>query len=56
MECGRLRHPYIAVLKEGRLSYGGNQLWSRKKAVQNYGCGVSAWTDLLLSLRFHMGS
>lgn len=53
MECGRLRHPYIAVMKEGRLSYGGNQQWSRKKAVQKYGCGVIAGTDLLLYLSLH---
>ena len=53
MEYGRLKYPYIAVMKEGSLSYGGNQQWSSKKTIQKYGCGVIAGTDLLLYLSLH---
>lgn len=53
METGRLKNPYIAVMKDGKLSYGGNQGWGKGKTLQKYGCGVIAGTDMLLYLSLH---
>lgn len=50
---GKLKHPYIAVMKEGKLSYGGNQEWWKKRTMSAYGCGVIAATDVLLYLDLH---
>lgn len=53
MGTGRLKHPYIAVRKDGKLSYGGNQSWGKSAALRKYGCGVIAGTDLILYLSLH---
>lgn len=53
MNTGRLKHPYIAVMKDGDLFYGGNQSWSKGVILKKYGCGVIAGTDLLLYLSLH---
>lgn len=53
MKTGRLKNPYIAVMREGSLSYGGNQSWSDSRMMKKYGCGVTAGTDLLLYLSLY---
>lgn len=53
MGAGRLKHPYVAVQKDGKLSYGGNQSWDKSATLRKYGCGVIAGTDLLLYLGLH---
>ena len=53
MNTGRLKHPYIAVMKDGELFYGGSQSWAASRTMQKYGCGVIAATDLLLYLSLH---
>lgn len=53
MVSEKLRYPYIAVNKDGKLHYGGSQSWSMSKIMQKYGCGVIAGTDLLLYLDLH---
>lgn len=49
----RLKFPYIAVMKDGSLSYGGNQGWFAGNILKKYGCGVIAGTDTLLYLSLH---
>ena len=46
-----LRHNYIAVRRDGAVSCGGSQRWSADPAMQKWGCGVIACTDLLLYLQ-----
>lgn len=53
MEQGKLKAPYIAIMKDGNLSYGGSQEWWKRKIMSGYGCGVIAATDLLLYLDLH---
>lgn len=49
-----LKHPYIAVEKDGIISYGGSQSWSDGKVMQRCGCGVIGSMDLLIYLsRYH---
>ena len=45
-----LKNPYPCVEQDDQRSYGGNQCWSPSKSMREYGCGVIAWTDLLLYL------
>lgn len=52
----KLLHPFPSIRKEGALSYGGNQSWTRQKFVQKSGCGVISCTDLLIYLhRYRAG-
>ena len=53
MKTVRLKYPYVAVMKDGSLSYGGNQGWFSGNVLKKYGCGVIAGTDVLLYLSFH---
>lgn len=53
MNTERLRYPYIAVMKDGQLSYGGNQEWGKSLVLKKYGCGAVAGTDVLLYLSLH---
>ena len=53
MKTVRLKHPYVAVMKEGSLSYGGNQGWLSGNLIKKYGCGVIAGTDALLYLNLY---
>lgn len=49
-----LKHPYIAVEKDGIISYGGSQSWSAGKVMQRCGCGIIGSMDLLIYLsRYH---
>ena len=51
-----LKHPYLAVSKDGSPSYGGNQGWSNSSVVRKCGCGAVAATDVLFYLhRNHPG-
>lgn len=45
-----LQRPYIRVLRDGRSSYGGNQMWSASSNIQKCGCGPVAALDVLLYL------
>lgn len=45
-----LQRPYVRVLREGRCSYGGNQMWSVSSNIQRCGCGPVAALDVLLYL------
>lgn len=50
----QIRHHYISVSSEKRLSFGGSQMISKSKTMREVGCGVIAALDLLLYLcRFH---
>ena len=53
MKQGKLKEPYIAIMKDGSLSYGGSQEWWRRKIMAGYGCGVIAATDILFYLDLH---
>lgn len=53
MSRGELKKPYIAIMKNGKMSYGGSQEWWKRKIIFGYGCGVIAATDTLLYLDFH---
>lgn len=53
MKCIRLKYPYVTVMHENRLSYGGSQSWSESPVMRKYGCGVIAGTDVLLYLSLH---
>lgn len=53
MRVVRLKHPYVAVMKDGSISYGGNQGWFQSNTIKKYGCGVVAGSDLLLYLSLH---
>lgn len=53
MKYGKLKNPYITVMKEGRLSYGGSQSWGKGATLRKYGCGTIAGTDVLLYLNLH---
>ena len=53
MKMVRLRYPYIAVMKDGGLSYGGDQGWFSGSLLKKYGCGVIAGTDALLYLSLY---
>lgn len=53
MSAGRLKYPYVAVMKENQLFYGGNQSWGKSVTLRKYGCGVIAGTDLFLYLGLH---
>ena len=53
MKIVRLKYPYVAVMKDGSLSYGGNQGWFSGNVLKKYGCGVIAGTDVLLYLSLH---
>ncbi len=51
----RLRHPYISIISDGLLSYGGNQQSSENAMIGKCGCGIIAATDTLLYLcRYHL--
>lgn len=51
-----LRHPYISVSLNGRVSYGGSQMLATNDMVKRCGCGIVAALDLLLYLeRWHGG-
>lgn len=55
-ETVTLRHKYIAVEKDCKVSYGGSQGWSSFSFIRKSGCGRIAAIDLLLYLgRFHPG-
>ncbi len=43
----KLRKPLPRVLKDNRISNGGNQMWSDKTVIRNCGCGPVAALDLL---------
>ena len=45
-----LKHPYVQVLRNGTLSYGGSQMWSENKTIRLCGCGPVAALDTLLYL------
>lgn len=45
-----LRREYVRVIRNGRLSYGGSQMWSNSKTVQVCGCGPVAVLDMVLYL------
>ncbi len=45
-----LTKKYIQVERNGRLSYGGSQMWSENKTVKVCGCGPVAVLDTLLYL------
>ena len=51
MDMKGIAHPYISVSGHGRLTYGGSQRDARDPAMQKWGCGVIAATDLLLYLQ-----
>ena len=53
MKSGKLNEPYIAIMKDGKLSYGGNQEWWKGRSMSGYGCGTIAATDILLYLDLH---
>lgn len=53
MKAGKLNEPYIAIMKDGKLSYGGNQEWWKGGSMSGYGCGTIAATDMLLYLDLH---
>ena len=36
MKTIRLKYPYVAVMKDGKLSYGGNQSWFQGKILKKY--------------------
>lgn len=49
-----LKHPYISVEKDGKISYGGTQLWSENRVIRRCGCGVIGSSDVLIYLsRYH---
>lgn len=49
-----LKHPYIAVEKDGIISYGGSQTWSDGKVMRRCGCGVIGSMDILIYLsKYH---
>ena len=49
-----LKHPYIAVEKDGIISYGGSQTWSDGKVMRRCGCGVIGSLDILIYLsKYH---
>ena len=45
-----LRKDYVKIERNGKLSYGGNQMWSDSKTLQNCGCGPVAVLDTILYL------
>lgn len=45
-----LKRKYIQVERNGRLSYGGSQMWSENPTVKICGCGPVAVLDTLLYL------
>ncbi len=51
----RLQYPYVSILSEGKLSYGGNQQSADSAMIGKCGCGIIAATDTLLYLsRYHL--
>lgn len=49
-----LKHPYVAVEKDGIISYGGSQTMSESKVMRRCGCGVVGGIDLLIYLaKYH---
>ncbi len=49
-----ISNPYISIVRDGKLSYGGSQLYSDSEAIKKCGCGVVAAADTLLYIsRFH---
>ena len=48
-----LKHSYPSVEKDGGASYGGNQTWSHRGVIREWGCGVIAAADLLLYLHWY---
>lgn len=50
-----LQYPYVSILSNGLLSYGGNQQSADSSMIGKCGCGIIAATDTLLYLsRYHM--
>ncbi len=45
-----LKKPYVRVMRNGVLSYGGSQMWSDSKTIQICGCGPVAALDTVLYL------
>lgn len=45
-----LKHPYVRVLRNGSLSYGGSQMWSEDPTIRICGCGPVAALDTVLYL------
>lgn len=45
-----LKRPYVRIIKNGLLSYGGSQMWSEKKTIRLCGCGPVAALDTVLYL------
>jgi hypothetical protein len=46
-----LQKPYIQVQRGPYFSYGGSQMWARRKAIRVCGCGPVAALDTLLYLQ-----
>lgn len=50
-----LQYPYVSILSNGVLSYGGNQQSADSSMIGKCGCGIIAATDTLLYLsRYHL--
>lgn len=50
-----LKHPYISVKRNSKLSYGGSQNWSDSRVISRCGCGVIGCADVLIYLsRYHL--
>ena len=45
-----LQREYVRIERDGKLSYGGNQMWAEDKTLQMCGCGLVAVLDTLLYL------
>ena len=51
-----IKNRYPGVIKNGLVSYGGNQMWSDNAAIRKCGCGLVAALDITLyACRFHGG-
>ena len=52
----KINNIYPGVLKNGHVSYGGNQMWSDNASIRKCGCGLVAALDATIYLsRFHGG-
>lgn len=49
----RLKHPYISVLLNDRLTYGGDQRLSSNRVIAKCGCGIISALDTLLYLNLY---
>jgi hypothetical protein len=45
-----LQREYVRIERDGKLSYGGNQMWAEDKTLQLCGCGPVAVLDTILYL------